>query len=554
MHSGNSLDAAYDYLKELVLNNPEDITKLIADLSDNLLLLYDEDQNFRDFGKSAKEMLGAILQCKDGESLKGFVCMGIHEFGMKLLHDCNIPAVVLCGTSENANHATLLYQRPDGKFVFENYNFSMVIDAPSLVDAAKIAYKKSGNLESAGYISFLDDNSSYQKFAFEQEALWSNELDKMDYNKTSPFTNPITSDKTNISGDIQVSNLGNTEASITGNKVYGDADKTRQVSLSLGYKKNGETALFDNSMAAGIKLEFNGVNKSADGNETFFETKSVIQDVMGERYIDGFEGTKMSIPTLRNFLVQAAGVSEEVADRQCSDLDFTSRPAKVQKSDNISTFLRCVFGKKNTIVEGENLKLDNIGQVSLLGSGTICKSDTNNNLALFGDARVTIEDGLSLRTKSDNWQMQNNLSVGCVADLKFTGGKQHGGIQSGVKLNAGTSFVTKPSESTTIGAEVEGHVVALKPYQDYGTSGSLFVSHQIAPQKSIYGKAIFETDTQNLSIGGFSGKSYDKTTFGATVGAQIRNTNVYVTYNQTINGQNRTYDNSVVSIGARVNF
>ncbi len=124
--SGNSIDKTYDYLIGEIKANPKNVSNLIANLCGSIVsTLYDHEYGHEDFG-DAKNTLEAMLRCKDEEELKGLICMGIHEFGMQLLHECNIPAVVLCGAVDwesngIKNHATLLYQRPDGKFVYNDY-------------------------------------------------------------------------------------------------------------------------------------------------------------------------------------------------------------------------------------------------------------------------------------------------------------------------------------------------------------------------------------------------------------------------------------------------
>ena len=227
---------------------------------------------------------------------------------------------------------------------------------------------------------------------------------------------------------------------------------------------------------------------------------------------------------------------------------MSGRPAQKQESNNISAFLNGVLGKKINLVKQENLNLSNSGLVSLTGGATYCDG------AIFGDARLTIEDGFGLTTSGNNWEMKNSLSAGYVGDLKLTGGSQKGGIQSGVKLNAGTTFMANPNKKTFLAINAEAHSVALKPYQEYGVSSSLFGAYQLSPQKDIYGQISYSKDIQNIDIGGFSGKSQDKSVFGVTMGTQLNKANVYVTYNKSMNGINKTYNNSTVTVGAKINF
>lgn len=336
--------------------------------------------------------------------------------------------------------------------------------------------------------------------------------------------------------------------------VCGTEEKPRQFSASFGYRKNGETALFNNSNAVGIKLEYSGSNNNKNGNSTFFQTKAVVENIQGENFKTN-SSLVSDIFSSSDFLnayehkLQELGI--ENTAKYYEDFQMVQNSngtVSIEKSNNTSTFLSSRFGKKTNLVENDNFRLDNSGQISLNGGATF------NDNAVFGDARVTIEDGFALTTGSNNWRMENSLSAGYVADLKLTSGEQKPGVQSGVKLNATTSFMAKPTERSCVVAEAEGHAVKLKPYQEYGFSSSLFGSYEIAPQKSIYGQLNYSNDVQRINIGGFSGKSSDKSVFGATVGSQLKNTNVYVTYNKSINGINKTYNNSAVAVGAKFNF
>lgn len=557
--SNNSVDETYAYLKNQILENPNNIDALIRDLSQSLLQIYDSNINLRDIGESTKEQFETILKCPEGEELEGFVCMGIHEFGMNLLHDCNIPAVVLCGFGDGDPHATLLYQKADGKFVYNNYGVSMEIEAPSLIDAIKTVYKKSGDLGSAGYIKFLDEDNSYIRIAFEQEALWAEELDKSGYNKNSPFSNVITSSKTEISARNEISNLGNFNSTVSGNLAYGTDKCPHQTAIGLGYKSSRETALFDKSKAVGIKLQHNVLNNHNQKNKTFFKVKMIGQAIQCEddtplvapKEFATFSTDSEDFRSKYEQFLRSEGVEDaseylnNVATQTISP-SIGGRICKYSLKTFFSTFIRGVLGNETTLLDKDNLEIKNSTQLSAI---------TNSN-SMFGttdsDFRTTFENGVELTVNGKNWILDSFINAGYVNDLKKNGGTQKLGLQSGGKLNSGITFMAKPNENADIIANIEANTVNLKPYQDYGVSTSLFASQKVAQQKNIYGQVSYSKYVQNINIGGFSGKSIDKATFGATIGAQLKNTNVYATYNKSINGINKTYNNSTFAIGAKI--
>ncbi len=565
--SGKSVEEIYTSLKNEVLNhkdNPEYIELVLANLMGDLVNdLYDSEKRHENIGDTAEEMLNTMLNVKDDEELRGFVCSNIHEFGMRLLNDCGINAVVLCGKARQAEaHATLLYQREDGKYVFTNYNRSMVIDAPSIKDAAKTVYKNSG-LESFGYLSFIDDNGSYQEFALKDEACWGEELDKRFYNNQNLFDRHIEG-KSSIDGNISYSNIGNISAEATLTRAGGSELNPRETKYSLAFKKNGESALFENSVSAGFKFERKGINKQNNG-ETFFETKAVLdftQGQLGNVIFNTQNNTQNNIYNQvdtfftenPNLLENSDLTKEEILQQLSAMLPTTlSDCTPGYKSKHFTTFVRGLLGKETNLVEKENLRLDNTAQASLTGGIDI---GTSGSPAAGGDARVVLEDGIQLTNISGNTIYQNGISAGIVGDLKLTNGAQKPGIMPGGKFNVSSAFQTKPADNIVFGANANAGAVVTAPAKDFAVNGGLYASYK--PNNSdimIFGQLNSSHERQKLNIGQFKQQTENVTTLGAVLGAQINDrTTLHAGYSRTFDKLNSTRNQSVISLGAKITF
>ena len=286
INNGESLDKVYSDIKQFIIDNkdinPDAVQRAIAKLMDDSENYYDEGTDNwlgisgytrKHQGDSAEEILGKVLNTEDGEQISGFVCSTIHEFGMRILDDCGVKAVMLAGGTGSSNHTCLLWQRSDGKYVQTNYGDSYTLDASNMKDAAREVYKHNLGLLNNGYIYFIDNDGSYQEFSMKDEAVWGNELDKRDYNGQSVFDHSIALNPF-IKGNVSFSNMGSVEAEVTGTIAYGNETVSKETSYSVGYKKSNITSVADNSMSIGFKLEHKS-EKLLDNGRTFSETKFV---------------------------------------------------------------------------------------------------------------------------------------------------------------------------------------------------------------------------------------------------------------------------------------
>ena len=110
VENGESVRAICNDLRTFILENkdtnPDKVQYAIAQLLGNCEDFYDlgkdnilgaSGYNRDHQGDNSEEIIGKVLDVPVGEELHGFVCTTISEFGMRLLDECGIPAVMLSG-------------------------------------------------------------------------------------------------------------------------------------------------------------------------------------------------------------------------------------------------------------------------------------------------------------------------------------------------------------------------------------------------------------------------------------------------------------------------
>ena len=152
--------------------------------------------------------------------------------------------------------------------------------------------------------------------------------------------------------------------------------------------------------------------------------------------------------------------------------------------------------------------------------------------------------------------LQNNVSFGTIADLKFTGGAQNVGVQFGIKLNGESSFVTQVSPNTTVGVSGQAYATVTKPATELGAGANIFGSFKPNNSKvTFYGNVSAGLERQNLRIGGFNNLTENVRTVGVTAGAQLsKKVSVGAGYVGYFDRINNTRNRSTISVSGTVNF
>lgn len=562
--NGGNVDEILDQIKKYVKdieNDPLAMQYFMGNLCRTLDDLYQKADGYKEIGKNTKEILTQILSVPEGEKLNGFVCMNIAEFGMRLLDDCGIEAVVMSGLDmSEGRHAVLLFKSGDGKYTFVNYGTVEEISAPSIKEAINTIQKTSKSVIPDGFISLVDEKGAYKEYAFKDEALWGEELDKRYYNSDSPFDRTY-ADKSKLDVKVGASSQNDVSVTVDYTKVDIDDGKIRNLTLSTGYKKSNKTALFDSSQSGGIKIDYKGKNVG-DKHNTYFEVKGVADYITGNQngrdVVTNFYSEESVLKSMEPAIAKLRdwGYTEEEislgVQNAFSEMSLTNQKyVSDQKLDYITGFLRGVYGIEHNFNISENSTLTNAAQGSLMYESTMTTSsfDTAAN-----DFRVGLEDGIQWAYNNGKTNLSTSASGGIVMDFRPTVGAQIPTVQFGEKVNAGSVFSTQISDNLSMGASVSGYSVFTNPSTDYGATANTFVSYSPESNTVFRGDAGLNLEYQRLHIGGFNEMTENNKNFNVSVSAQHKDNTFYVGYNGKIDNINNTRNQSTFNVGYRKTF
>ena len=558
--SGNP-QVGYQYLTSYInenKNNPELLAKSISNILEEFGELYDHDKAHIQIGNSQEEILDKILSVPEGEELDGFICMTIHEFMMKMLNDCGIDAVILCGGTDDTNHATLLYQLEDGKYIWNNYGKSIVVNASNIKDAMAEIYKNSSYLSSCGYYSIIDGKSSYQEFALEKEAAFGNKMDKRDYQHLTPFDNRPDADSSSVLGRIELSAAGNTVAGIDTSLGFENANRESQLTMNIEYRKSGETEIFTDSQSIGLDIGYSSLSHKNESKDTFFDvnltTAYTTGNTRGITYNKNYteEDENNAIALMENDIYEQLQDADtiEIKPPISQSVSIISNPA--EQKQHFSTFIKAGGGVSSELTSTDNMSLSHAFQGSLLGGATF---DLNSS-SIWGDCRILAEEGLNLNSKAGEFTFDNTLSAGLGTDLKLTGGTQKGGLQPVVKFNAVSGVEYNNNENLQVGVSGRAYGVVTRPTKEAGVEGSVFAQYRpSASDVRIFGEAGASLERQKLTMGGFNEQTENNVKINTTLGVQL-NPNLCVTagYGRHIDHLNPTRNYSTFNIGCKMKF
>ena len=562
-----SAKETYEYLTNYIKENKEN-PELVKGTIDHLLgdfsLKYDENKNYGNVGANQEEILNKILNTNEEESLDNFICSTIHEFAMKALQDAGVNAVMISGKNNGAgNHATLLYQVNDNKYVFNNYSQQLTVEANNIKDAIREVYKKSGSLENNGYIALKDGSKmSYQEFALREESVFGREMDKRDYNSNTPFDSDV-SGKTAIKANVEFSNQGNVSAVAEGKIVKDNDNSKSELEVSLGYKNNSETSLFQNSTSVGAKATYKKETQTSDDTTVYYDTKVIstytkgnLNDVSYQR--GGNENpNEVLYSQIENQMKEAGYGDDKLAEvKQGIDkLNITTLGNYANSVPTyISNFIKGGFGLKKDLVKTDKTTVTNATQASLYGGVVVGTESNGSGTSIGGDARVALEDGIQVKNQIGKYAFENTLNAGVVGDLKYTSGKQQGGVMFGTKLNATTS-ATYNEKNWNIGGKASIYNVTTPSAVERGGNIGFRGGIRTNSGMNIFGQANIGVEKQNLRLGGFNQQTENKVRFNTAIGAQINpNTTVTVGYSQTKDKLNSTRNNNTFNVVVRVSL
>lgn len=562
-----SAKETYEYLTNYIKENKEN-PELVKGTIDHLLgdfsLKYDENKNYGNVGANQEEILNKILNTNEEESLDNFICSTIHEFAMKALQDAGVNAVMISGKMNGAgNHATLLYQVDDNKYVFNNYSQQLTVEANNIKDAIREVYKKSGSLENNGYIALKDGSKmSYQEFALREESVFGKEMDKRDYNSNTPFDSDV-SGKSTIKANVEFSSQGNVSAVAEGKIAKSNEHSKSELGVSLGYKNNSETSLFQNSTSVGAKATYKKEIQTSDDTTLYYDTKAISTYTKGNLndvsyHGDSYENPKEVLYSQIESQMKEAGYGNDKLAEVKQGIDKLNITTLGNYANSvptyISNFIKGGFGLKKDLVKTDKTTVTNATQASLYGGVVVGTESNGGGISIGGDARVALEDRVQVKNQVGKYTFENTLNAGVVGDLKYTSGEQQGGVMFGTKLNASTS-ATYNEKNWNIGGEASIYNVTTPSAIERGGNIGFKGGIRTNTGMNIFGQANIGVEKQNLRLGGFNQETENKVRFNTAIGAQINpNTTVTVGYSQTKDKLNSTRNNNMFNIGVRVSL
>ena len=562
-----SAKETYEYLTNYIKENKEN-PELVKGTIDHLLgdfsLKYDENKNYGNVGANQEEILNKILNTNEEESLNNFICSTIHEFAMKALQDAGVNAVMVSGKMNGAgNHATLLYQVDDNKYVFNNYSQQLTVEADNIKDAIREVYKKSGSLENTGYIALKDGSKmSYQEFALREESVFGREMDKRDYNSNTPFDSDV-SGKTAIKANVGFSNQGNVSAVAEGKIVKDNDNSKSELGVSLGYKNNSETSLFQNSTSVGAKATYKKETQTSNDTTVYYDTKVISTYTKGNLSNVSYHGDSYENPKdvlysqIESQMKEAGYGNDKLAEikQEINKLNITTLGNYANSIPTyISNFIKGGFGIKKDLVKTDKTTVTNATQASLYGGVVVGTESNGGGISIGGDARVALEDGVQVKNQVGKYTFENTLNAGVVGDLKYTSGEQQGGVMFGTKLNASTS-ATYNEKNWNIGGEASIYNVTTPSAVERGGNIGFKGGIRTNSGMNIFGQANVGVEKQNLRLGGFNQQTENKVRFNTAIGAQINpNTTVTLGYSQTKDKLNSTRNNNMFNVGVKVSL
>lgn len=563
-----SIDEIYGNLKDLIIenkDNPIAIDSVVSNLLNAFNDFYDHNLDHKKIGNNTVEMLETIFSTPTGESLSGFVCLEIHEVVANLLNDCGINAAVVAGSMGGEGHATLIYQREDSKYVFNNYGKSYLVEQPNVKDAIRSIYAKSGSLESRGYLEIIDN---YREFILKDDAAFGNEIDKRDYNSKSVFNNEI-ADGSSINVNINNSNLNN--GNITLNAVYRH-NNNMSSSLGLEYKNNKNGYMFDRSQSTGIKYELNTKQRNV-----FFNNKILYSNIRGtiqpsNTYTLTDSYMEQREQTIKEEFTEFGNVIESLFNEGngiiSTNPEFhvympTNSNTTIEQNHNVILY-RGELGIESNIMKTNNSSTDNVIGISALLSPDIVKETVNVADVDFGssitkttrscDWRIAIEDGVSFRKTSDDYTLNSGISAGTTFDYVRLGGKGGSGILPGVKVNEQVEYTRTFNPNTALSISENGYYTENTSCRELGLNVNTNLMRKVGNNVSVFAGMGASYENQHLSFGGFDETTENNITLASTIGVNIKNTTVGLNYSGRRSYSNPTRNMNCFSLGFNMKF
>ena len=336
-------------------------------------------------------------------------------------------------------------------------------------------------------------------------------MDKRDYNAQSPFDNPV-STKTGIDAYGNVSTTGNIKGGGEATFSTQTDNSAQSTIVGIEYRHSGENAEFYNSNSIGIKGSFAKTKALNETNALTYDINGIFSHTKGE-------------------------LGGNVEDMSYESL-----------------MLKGSVGVQTQIYGTENTNIYNSGKASLISTGVLGHS---NHYSSSYDARLILEDGISISNNQTNQNFNGNISGGVVIDTQ----QDNNGMKPviGGKLNIGTGYTVKANDNLLISANAEAYSVFTKASTDSGVQanvGAIWTNpNSDSKINCVFGTVGASAESQNLHIGKFTQLTEKNVTFQATAGMEVgKNTRVSLNYSQHNDTLNPTKNTKTFGVSVGVKF
>lgn len=579
-----------DFIIENIDKNPEAVAIAIATLQTRSYSYYDYGTNNilkasgftrKDLGHTSEEVLEKIYNTPEGEMLEGFVCSTISDFVMRLLHECNVEAVMLAGGGNtSSDHTTLVFKASDGNYVYVDENECAVIKAPNIKATVKALHRNNIAQGDFGYIMIIDEKNSYQEFDLQDETIWGHELDKRDYNRTYAQL-PDIDNNSSIKANYNRSVLGGNEINLTGTYVKNiDKNTVLQQKISLGYKDNYFSNLEGGIMpgmyafnSLGVKYEKDSLTEkennavSYKSNKTILNTTNIYNPMQKYTKYNAFnveyhDYDAESIEAAQTMLDESfnsqlqylqEGTEEDIYNKYFKlDAADHVEEEKVRKNTDRNSFRN--FMLFNRSERGTQTPInDNLSTTGQISSTVGLNLRPFDGLVFCGDMRLTAEQSLNYKKNFRNSELKADINGGIVADMSIKTGVLKPCIAFGGKGNADVSIMTKVNDKMAVGANTSSYVVVTPVSTDYGTTGGVTVNYK-NKDYAIFGNVNAGIEKQKLHIGLINEQTENNIGWNALLGVSNKRGSLQVGYSDKINIINPTHNKNMFTLGVNVNL
>lgn len=441
--NGNDYKKTYNELVRQLKENSNNetlvrntIERLLGTLNGQYDTKEAESSSCSNIANTNEEVLKIFLNTPDSEPIPHAICGPIHEFGMKLLNDAGYDAAVLGGEKldgDNGGHYTLLYRLKDKEYIYDNYGFSVKVQADNMIDAAKKVmsdYKNQFSTQGNVSIQGKDKGATYTEYFAKDEALFGQKIDKntnrnilidnqnvknfMDYKNTQKKYN-YTESKTitygvekNLNSQLINFSLKNENNSLL-------KSKNEQLDIQAGTKQTA-SRYYDKANDKAIDAKY-----QIQKNNVQFSSELIASDLN----LETTTKTLTSIGTIVKTKNENPDPQSPKGKGESNQIIYKEVVENNKLTNNIKTLSTNVEFKKFFDTDNDNKKFKITpwagARINAYGtrvkSNIIYKDQAKGNDVSYGyDGRISLAAGANAQYKTDKLNLKANAEFQQIGD------------------------------------------------------------------------------------------------------------------------------------------